>query len=514
MTNENDYQNEYYEHDTARYSYENEHEYEHEHEHDNGYHYDYEYDDPQYGYPRDNHNHNHNHNRKHKLSISESAPRDLSLLPAFATGALSIQTLSPDSFLLRTEQIDGFPDVSAHTASDIFAGSTVLFVPAASVLSAYDVKYELSSYITVEQVQDRLLEIDFRPDPAQQKKRNLMWKQFFLVLKLLAEHQKGTDSPWYPYLASLPRYFSNGPSMTPFCYNCIPSYLTELCQRERATMNQLLLLKPLAENLPDEWLDDETRGNADLWKWAYQIVLTRAVSSSHDGDDDDDEHGDLRLVPLADMINHSHEPNVEILHDDYGNVHVQTLRDVPADSPLCRSYGNPADPSRLLARYGFFDEDYPWSFCKLLPPNHVSDELLDLGYDPGRLLFDKNTGEISEEVWDVLLYLALGDGDACDDDGGATQRRFYEAHVRGDYEEKARIHGEWYAHTLAALAEHVEKVLGELEVLEEKGIYGGRVAGEDHPRLPLILRHNRYVRETFLAVKDRFFKEDEQEEEE
>ena len=37
---------------------------------------------------------------------------------------------------------------------------------------------------------------------------------FRLMVKVLAEYEKGTDSPFYPWLNSLPRRFYNGASMT------------------------------------------------------------------------------------------------------------------------------------------------------------------------------------------------------------------------------------------------------------------------------------------------------------
>ena len=33
-----------------------------------------------------------------------------------------------------------------------------------------------------------------------------------------------------------------------------------------------------------------------------------------------------------------------------------------------------------------------------------SPQVLDLGYEWSRMLFYKDTGEVSEEVWDVILY--------------------------------------------------------------------------------------------------------------
>ena len=169
-------------------------------------------------------------------------------------------------------------------------------------------------------------------------------------------------------------------------------------------------------------------------------------------------------------------------------------KDVPANSPLRMSYGDSTNPSLLLARYGFLDESSPATFCKILP-SHVSDEMKNLGYAHDRLLFYKDTGDVSEEVWDILLYMALGETDT------TVQQKFYQAHMQGDYATKQSIHEIYTPLTMTKLAEHIDKFLNELDSLEQKGQYGGKVAADDHPRLPLVLRHNQFVRDTFLAVR-------------
>lgn len=119
----------------------------------------------------------------------------------------------------------------------------------------------------------------------------------------------------------------------------------------------------------------------------------------------------------------------------------------------------------------------------------------DLGYAHNRMLFYKDTGEVSEEVWDHLLYVALGETDQ------TTQQQFYQAHMSGDYATKQYIHEQYYHLTAAKLADHIDTFLNDLRALEKKGEYGGKVASDDHPRLPLLLRHNEFVKNTFLTVK-------------
>ena len=154
------------------------------------------------------------------------------------------------------------------------------------------------------------------------------------------------------------------------------------------------------------------------------------------------------------------------------------------------SYGDPTNPSKLFALYGFLDETSPATFCKItnITPN---EQLVNLGFDFSRMLFYKDSGEISEEVWDVMLYQTL-------EANKSDQQAFYEAHMNGDADTKAAIHQHYFSETAGALKKHVDTFLEQLDELSAKA--DGKDVYE-HPRLPLILRHNEFVKQTFLAVK-------------
>lgn len=120
-------------------------------------------------------------------------------------------------------------------------------------------------------------------------------------------------------------------------------------------------------------------------------------------------------------------------------------------------------------------------------------ELLDLGLDFSRMLFYKDTGDVSEEVWDVLLYKIL-------DSNRDVQQAFYEAHMRGDSETKNAIHQQYYSETFSALKNHVDTFLQQLDELSAKALTKDP---NEHPRIPVILKHNEFVKSTFLMVKAR-----------
>ena len=119
-----------------------------------------------------------------------------------------------------------------------------------------------------------------------------------------------------------------------------------------------------------------------------------------------------------------------------------------------------------------------------------------MGYAENRMLFYKDTGDVSEEVWDVLLFQILSSSNA------AKKKEFYTAHMNGDYETKQRYHEQYWPETSAKLLRHLDTLLSQVEDISTKA-YEQDI--NLHPRLPLIMKHNDFVRDTFLAVKSRYF---------
>eukprot|EP00957_Ditylum_brightwellii_P056411 4276033-Ditylum_brightwellii.AAC.1 len=199
--------------------------------------------------------------------------------------------------------------------------------------------------------------------------------QFYLFLKVLKEYEMGMDSAWYTWLNSLPRYHSNGASMTDFCFGCLPPYAAEVSLVEKRCLRQFV--QSLSE-IP--FLSDRTKQNEVLTTWAFSIVHTRYFTVPN--------NGDVCIVPMADFFNHGgvEEEEVNISYDDNGNCFAYSNYDITAGQPLRICYGDPTNPSNLLARYGFLDESSPATFCKYVIPN-PSQEVLELGYDPSRMLF-------------------------------------------------------------------------------------------------------------------------------
>ena len=65
---------------------------------------------------------------------------------------------------------------------------------------------------------------------------------------------------------------------------------------------------------------------------------------------------------------------------------------------------------------------------------------------------------------------------------------------------KQDYHGRYFSQTLAKLQKHVDFLVTELDELSESNIW--KKKNESHPRLPLLMQHNEFVRNTFYLVQE------------
>jgi hypothetical protein len=397
-----------------------------------------------------------------RVDTNEGATRNIQ---AFDEWAANCGVQRAEGFTLTSD--DG-EDWYAATSADLPAGTPILAVPGNMIISTSSSKAELEAMCpSVRAAADKLVKMgggQYLP-------------KLYPFLKVLVEYERGVESPYYPWLDAVPRLYYNAVSMTDFCIESLPPFVFRLSRDERVKFDNLY------RALQDvDILSDDTKEDKELCKWAFSTVQTRRLP----GDD-----SDVKIVPMADMFNHGTDTEVEISIDDDGNCLAYTSYDVPAGYPLRMSYGTPTNPSHFFATYGFLDETCPGTFCKILDIKSTP-ELVDLGLDFSRMLFYKDTGDVSEEVWDILLYAKI----LPKYDIG-LQRQFYEAHVNGDYETKQAIHGRFTLETVTELKNHVDVTIAQLNDLSRKA--DGKDFGE-HPRLPLILRHNAFVKNTFQMV--------------
>jgi hypothetical protein len=362
-----------------------------------------------------------------------------------------------EGFQLTTQ--DGL-DYFAITNQNLPAGTPIVYVPPEMVLSSNRAQEEFGR--SLQNSEDQI-------------KAGGIANQipiFRLGVKILAEWEKGESSPWFYWLNSLPRLFSNGVSMTSACFDALPPYAGWLAMKERANFinfKKALLSAPLNE---------QTLRNEELVKWAYNVALTRSYSLSSSC---------RRIAPVVDYFNHDTEENLDIQYDNYACT-VYAKRDIAAGEPLTISLGTGTNPSPLFATYGFLDESSPGTFCKLMD---LQDDMADMKFGFKDLLFYKN-GDISPEVYDLVLYSILKT------DPNFELAPFFDACTSGDDETKNAYHGQYFSYTLDYLKNHVDSTLAELDRLSAKAQSYDPAA---HPRAPLILQHNAFVKQTFEAVK-------------
>lgn len=208
------------------------------------------------------------------INIDEEAPRDI---PSMEEWSYEMGAQRTDGFTLTSDN-GGF-DVYAMTTVDLPTSSPVLTIPEHMILSSTKAMAEL-----------RTTEMSEAEKIIKSVNAESEFRQYYLMLKLLVEYEKGVESPWYQWLNSLPRYYTNAASMTPFCCLCLPSLMRKLTVQERGYLQRLGVSS--IKLVPESYLNDDTRYDVDLCTWVYQIVYTRSFES---------EDGDLKIVPLADV---------------------------------------------------------------------------------------------------------------------------------------------------------------------------------------------------------------------
>jgi len=391
----------------------------------------------------------------------QMTPRDVYAMDEWAT-QYGVQKM--DGIEIYSE--DG-NDYQLISQAQIPAGSPVVFVPAGMCFSSNAVVDELGG--SLQQAEQVLVQID----QGTQQRLPL----FRLMVKILAEYDKGQESPFYPWLNSLPKQFYNGVSMTDACFDCLPPYAGWLASTERINYGHFAAALRMGY-VP---LNPNTLNDDEVIKWAYNIALTRFKEVW-------EPTRQKLIAPMADMLNHSAEPNCEISFDYEGNCNVQTLYDVQPGTPLTISLGDPTNPTPIFAQFGFLPNDCATIFCKAM---HLDPVIKHLGIDFKDLLIQTQTGEISPKVWDIFLYEILQNNDqnAADE--------FYVACKTNDDNAKQGYHDQYFQYTLDALKQHVYTIMADVENLTMKA---QSYDLQTHPRVPVIVAHNTLVRDTFTMT--------------
>jgi hypothetical protein len=207
------------------------------------------------------------------INVDENAQRD-------------VYTMQDWAVQCGVQQCDGFEltsydgqDYCAVTQQPLAAGSPVLFVPEGMVLSSTKAALEFG---------DGLYEAERILAESNLQQQVPLFRIF---CKILIEYEKGVDSPWYPWLNSVPRLYNNGAAMTYTCFDCIPPYAGWCALKER--QNSVNFQKAV-RYVP--YISEDTKSTVDVLKWAYNVAATRSIPYG-DG-------SEVYIAPMADMFNH------------------------------------------------------------------------------------------------------------------------------------------------------------------------------------------------------------------
>ena len=110
-------------------------------------------------------------------------------------------------------------DYQYMTNSPIASGSCILYIPSTITLGSDDIAEEFGG--TVEAAENLLVEMEDGGRGSSEGGHNgvdeLRLPLFRLMVKILAEYERGMESEFYVWLNSMPRVFNNGVSMTGEC---------------------------------------------------------------------------------------------------------------------------------------------------------------------------------------------------------------------------------------------------------------------------------------------------------
>ena len=73
--------------------------------------------------------------------------------------------------------------------------------------------------------------------------------------------------------------------------------------------------------------------------------------------------------------------------------------------------------------------------------------------------------------------------------------------MAGNQALKQSYHERYFPQTLGTLRLHVDYLVNTLDELSENGVWKPKKNAERNPRLPLLMKHNDFVRNTFYRVQ-------------
>lgn len=194
---------------------------------------------------------------------------------------------------------------------------------------------------------------------------------YILSIFIIYEEHLETLSKWYPYIKSLPRYFSTPTFCTPTEKKYLPIFIKD--QEHKIAKDFILLIGDL-DLLKEKEKNYCPHCNIPLdkiitfnkYKWAYYAVNTRSVYINEKEIPNNvikvESPNNLALAPFLDLFNHDIKASVEVsvTMDEHKNkfYQINTLKSFEKNSQVFINYG-PHSSLKLYTDYGFFIPNNP-----------------------------------------------------------------------------------------------------------------------------------------------------------
>lgn len=329
-------------------------------------------------------------------------------------------------------------------------GTTLLQVPKRIVLEADCIQEEFNALYGQEQLERALDRLgDFR-----------VHKDGFLIFLKLLRCSRDSDSQWAPWIQGLPQKF---PEFSAAERECLPFYAKYAADYQEKKFEAFC---QAAAEL-GEWKEGHPADTAKL-KWAFNAVGSRFWKTEPLNEM---ETPNTELVPVGDMFNHREPPNVAITHDGDSVNFVYKGDADENNKDLFITYGQPSNPHRFLAVFGFVPEDMPQVWSHVAYPDNP------FSADVPKMVFQVKDGTVPKIVWDAVLYALLQPPKAA-----------------GTPEYTEEQHAKYKKFTLNVLKTHVVKQLEELAALRQK------METTEGENMALIRQHNAFLTTVFSRV--------------
>lgn len=173
---------------------------------------------------------------------------------------------------------------------------------------------------------------------------------------LIWEKLKGPSSSWYPYIALLPKSYTNAAYWTEDEIYLLPEDMQEKVTSQITKVRLVLSnLQLFCVSVKDQFPSLQGAVTWESVRWAWSTINTRSVYMKHEANphlsQQEDDH--YALAPYLDLLNHSDVAEISASFNHCsGCYEIKTLRACPRFSQVFINYG-PHDNQKLLTEYGF-----------------------------------------------------------------------------------------------------------------------------------------------------------------